>query len=181
MEFMELFLFLIIYPIIVIIYIIKQYYIPDTKKILTNRNFKNIELLETNSKYSLYKAEKAGDFYVILAISDFKEISTNMISDLELFALEKHYHNKVIIYNNSNIPEKIRNRINSFNIILIHSTDYKNFLHKKVSNTEEPVMNSNSFETKNTHMDDDSDDSIKDGRIANSIFGSLFGNKPTRL
>jgi hypothetical protein len=98
------------------------------------------------------------------------------------FAIKGHYHNVIIIPGNSGISDLARQKIAENNIQIFSIEKLKNNIQNPTNDSSSQKNNIVSKPTSTSNYKaTESNDPIKNGTKANSIFGNLFGNKVEKL
>lgn len=147
----------------------------NTVSILQKKGFKNITQIKHPKFMYLFQADFHGDNYLIFY--GINPIIAESVDSLYEFASIKHYHNIIIIIDNSSISNSAKTKIEKYNIKILNPNE--------IANNFSPETNTSSIINKMPLDDnckiDESYEPIQDGKKANSIFGNLFNNKIEKL
>lgn len=171
-------MFYLIFIILIIWWVCKSTtnfirYIPVS--ILQKKGFNNITPIKHPKFMYLFQADFHGDNYLIFY--GINLITAETVDSLYVFASKQHYHNIIIIVDNSCISINAKPKIEKYNIKIWNPNE--------IANNFSPETNASSIINKMPLDDnckiDESYEPIQDGSKVNSIFGNLFNNKIEKL
>ena len=176
-------MFGLIFVIIIIYLIYKNSNIFMTparfKTILSNKGFRNINIVKQIISGTWITADYHGDNYIFSIIKPSSTVSKKTIDELYNYAISKHYHNIILVPGNSTILTTANTAISNYHIQIWNTATLNRKFGKEENYTSSAIVEKAPI---NDHCKIDAPfDPIQDGSKVNSIFGNFFNNKIEKL
>lgn len=167
---------------IVIIYVIYKKYNNSPSRIITllkNKGFQNISIIKQNATNNWVTANLHGDNYLFEITKPGYNVTNTSIHTLGEYATKAHFHNIILIAENSVISSNAKSAISQYKIEIWNNAKLNEFSNQSQETAITSIIKTS--EINDTCKIASSDDPIQDGKTANSIFSNLFHNKIEKL
>lgn len=168
--------------LIIILYAIYKKYLNSPSRIITilkNKGFQNVSTIKQNTTSYWLTATLHGDNYLFEVAKSGYTISNTSIHTLGEYATKAHYHNIILIAENSAISSNAKIAISQYKIEIWNHAKLNELSNANIETTLSSIIKTS--EINDTCKIEPSDDPIQDGNQANSIFSSLFHSKIEKL
>lgn len=146
---------------------------------LEKKGFSNISLLYKSSTFNIYSAIYKGDNHAILIPTATASITNGTINILVDTSVKAHLHNKIIVLFNNTISKSANQKIQEYDISLLHYNTLKSNSETAITTFYKPIYKRELDD--NCKIDSSSFDPIQEGKADTSLFRLLFNNKIEKL